>query len=65
MNSELLAVLDYLENERRIARATLIKLVEESLLAAARKAVGPANELRVKIDPETGDIQAWAKLTVV
>ncbi len=65
MNTELLAVLDYLENERRIDRDTLIELVEDSLLSAARKAVGPANELRVKISPETGDIQAWAKLTVV
>lgn len=65
MNTELLAVLDYLENERRIDRGTLIELIEDSLLSAARKAVGPANELRVRIDPETGDIQAWAKLTVV
>ena len=65
MNNELLAVLDYLENERRIKRETLIELVEDSLLAAARKAIGPANDLRVKIDPETGDIQAWAKLMVV
>ncbi len=65
MNNELLTVLDYLENERGINRDTLIGLVEESLLSAARKAVGPANELRVKINRDTGDIQAWAQLTVV
>ena len=65
MNNELLTVLDFLENERRIDRETLMCLVEESLLSAARKAVGPANDLRVRIDRESGDIQAWAKLTVV
>lgn len=65
MNSELLSVLDYLQNERHIDRETLFELVEESLLSAARRAIGPANDLRVKIDPKTGDIQAWAKLRVV
>ncbi len=65
MNNELLAVLDYLENERGIDREQLIRMVEESLVASARRSVGPANELQVTIDRKTGDIQAWAKLEVV
>jgi N utilization substance protein A len=65
MNSELIAVLDYLESERGIDRETLLTLVEESLISAARKAVGPANELRVHIDRKTGDIRALAQLEVV
>lgn len=65
MNNELLSVLDYLQNERHIDRDTLFELVEESLLSAARRAIGPANDLRVRIDPKTGDIRAWAKLKVV
>ena len=65
MNNELLSVLDYLQNERHIDRDTLLELVEESLLAAARRAIGPANDLRVRIDRQTGDIQAWAQLKVV
>jgi N utilization substance protein A len=65
MNNDFLAVLEYMENDRQIARETLIEVIEESLLMAARKAVGPANELRVKINPETGDINAWAQLEVV
>jgi N utilization substance protein A len=36
----------------------------ESLVAAAKKAVGPARELRCVIDPKTGDIKAFAKLVV-
>ncbi len=65
MNNELIAVLEYLENERGIDRETLLTLIEESLVSAARKAVGPAKDLQVKIDRKTGDIQAIACLKVV
>ncbi len=65
MNNDFLTILEYLENERQISRDVLVELIEESLLSAARKAVGPVNELRVKINPETGDINAWATLKVV
>ncbi|MFO7821903.1 MAG: transcription termination factor NusA [Lentisphaeria bacterium] len=65
MNSELLSVLDYLENERGIDRETLIELVEESLVSSAYKVVGPMEDLKVQIDRETGDIQAIARLKVV
>ena len=65
MNNDFLAVLEYLENERQLSRDILIELIEDSLLSAARKAVGPVNQLRVKINPETGDINAWATLKVV
>ncbi|OGV68455.1 MAG: hypothetical protein A3K19_10105 [Lentisphaerae bacterium RIFOXYB12_FULL_65_16] len=65
MNSELLAVLEYLEHERGIDRETLMGLVEESLLSAARKVIGSGENLRVHIDRVTGEIQALAKLKVV
>jgi len=65
MNNELLAILDYLERDRGLDKDILTKVIEESLVTAARKAVGPANELRVHLDPKTGDIQALAKLEVV
>jgi len=65
MNSDFLVVLEYLEHERGIERETLIVLVEESLTAAATKSANATNEVRVRIDRITGDIQAWAKLTVV
>ncbi len=38
--------------------------VEEALLQAAKKAVGPARELRVQMDSKNGDIKAFAKLIV-
>ncbi len=46
------------------ARAVLVKTVEEALLQAAIKAVGPARKLRSTIDPKTGDIKVFAKLVV-
>ncbi len=62
MNAELLAILEYWEREKGINRNTLLSAVEEALLSAAKKAVGPARELRVAIDPKSGDIKAFAKL---
>ena len=65
MNNELLAILDYLERDRGLDKDVLTKVIEESLVTAARKAIGPANQLRVHLDPKTGDINALAKLQVV
>ena len=65
MNADLIAGLEFWEKEKGIGRDRLLAAIQESLLAAAKKAVGPARELRVSIDPKTGDIQAWAKLIVV
>ncbi|MBM3845339.1 MAG: transcription termination/antitermination protein NusA [Verrucomicrobia bacterium] len=64
MNADLLTVLDFWEREKGINRETLLGAVQESLLAAAKKAVGPARELSVQIDPKSGDIKAFAKLIV-
>src|SRR5436190_7130182 len=64
MNAEFLAVLDYWEREKGISRDVLLSAVQEALLSAAKKAVGPARELRVEIDQKTGDIRAFAKLVV-
>ena len=64
MNAELLAVMDFWEREKGISRDVLITAVQESLVQAAKKAVGPARELRVEIDPKNGDIRAYAKQVV-
>src|SRR6476660_3984244 len=64
MNADFLAVLEYWEKEKGISRDVLTSAVQESLLSAAKKAVGPARELRVAIEPKTGDIRAFAKLVV-
>jgi transcription termination/antitermination protein NusA len=64
MNAEFLAVIEFWEREKGIRKEILIAAVEEALLSAAKKAVGPARELRCVIDPKNGDIKAFAKLIV-
>jgi N utilization substance protein A len=64
MNADFLAVLEFWEREKGINRDVLVAAVEEALLSAAKKAVGPAREMRVVIDQKNGDIRAFAKLVV-
>ncbi len=65
MNADFLALVSYWEREKGISKDILFRAVEEALVAAARKAVGPARDLRCSIDRKTGDIKAFAKLIVV
>lgn len=64
MNVDLLPLLDYYEREKGISRERMLAVVHDTLLSAAKKAVGPARELRVEIDPKTGEIRAFARLIV-
>src|SRR5665213_351623 len=64
MNADFLAVLEFWEREKGISRDILVQAVEEALVSAAKKAVGPARELRCVIDTKNGDIKAFAKLVV-
>ena len=65
MNGELIAVLEYLQREKGIDKETLIQAVEQALLQASKKSVGPSRELRIEIDRKTGAIRAIATLTIV
>src|SRR6266513_1604914 len=64
MNADFLAVVEFWEREKGISRDVLVAAVNEALLAAAKKAIGPARELRCAIDQKNGDIKAFAKLLV-
>ena len=65
MISELKALFDYYEKEKGIDRQKMVEALSLALLAASKKSIGPARELRMEIDPEKGTIKAWAKLLVV
>jgi transcription termination/antitermination protein NusA len=65
MNSELLAVAEYMERERGIDRETLLAAVESALLSASKKSISQAQEIRISIDRKTCDVHAYAQLTVV
>src|SRR6187401_881025 len=64
MNAEILAAMDFWEREKGISRDVLAGAVQEAVLSAAKKAVGPARELRVAMDPKSGELRAYAKLIV-
>lgn len=64
MNSEFIAMLDYLEREKGIKRDVLVEAVQNALLSASKKAVDQARDLRIEIDPKTGEIHAIARLIV-
>ncbi|MCG3150510.1 MAG: Transcription termination/antitermination protein NusA [Verrucomicrobiae bacterium] len=65
MNGELIAVLEYLQREKGIDKEVLIVAVEQALLQASKKSVGPAKDLRIEIDRKSGAIRAIAQQTVV
>ncbi|MEM6822592.1 MAG: transcription termination factor NusA, partial [Verrucomicrobiota bacterium] len=65
MSQDFLAVLDYMEKEKGIDRDTMIHAIESALLSASRKSFGPANELRVEMNPQNGEIKAFATLRAV
>ncbi len=65
MNSDLISGLDYFEREKGIKREVLIEAVQNALLSASKKAIGPARDLRIDIDGKTGEIRAMATLIVV
>jgi N utilization substance protein A len=65
MNGELIAVIDHMQRDSGVDRETLLQAVEQALLQASKKSVGPAREIRVAIDRKTGAIRALAKLQVV
>lgn len=65
MISELKALFDYYEKEKGIDRDKMVEALSQALLAASKRSIGPARELRIDIDPEKGTIKAWAKLVAV
>src|SRR5437764_1001687 len=65
MNAEFIAMLDYLERERGIKREILLEAVSNALLSASKKSVGASRDLRIDINPKSGEIRALANLLVV
>jgi N utilization substance protein A len=61
MGQELLAIIEQIEREKGIKKEVLIQAVESALLSAAKKVIDlkPEEELRVKLDHETGKILAF------
>ncbi len=65
MNKDLIAIFEYLEKEKGIKREIVIKAIEESLQAAARKSVSGASNVTVQIDSKTGNIDVFCEKEIV
>jgi N utilization substance protein A len=65
MNKDLIAIFEYLEREKGIKRELVIKAIEESLQAAARKSITGASNVTVTIHPKTGHIDVYCEKEIV
>lgn len=65
MNKDLIAIFEYLEREKGIKREVIIRAIEESLQAAARKSVSGASNVTVTINPKTGHIDVFCEKEIV
>jgi N utilization substance protein A len=65
MNTEFIAAIDELEHERGIPKEVLFSAIESALVSAYKKNYGTAENVRVNIDRESGDIDVFMRRDVV
>lgn len=65
MSTELLAAFEQLARERGIATEVLFEAVEAALISAYKRNFGTAQNVRVAMDRETGEIHVFARKDVV
>lgn len=62
---ELIEALDQIEKEKGISKDILLEAMENSLVAACKNEYGKADNIKVIIDRETGNVVVYAEKTVV
>ncbi len=63
--AELLAIADSVAKEKLIDRMIVIEAMEDAIQRAARARYGAENDIRAKIDPQSGDMRLWRVVEVV
>jgi len=63
--AELLAIADAVAREKLIDREIVIEAMEDAIQRAARARYGAENDIRAKIDPQSGDMRLWRVVEVV
>ena len=63
--AELLAIASNVASEKMIDKAIVIEAMEDAIQRAARARYGAENDIRAKLDPETGDLRLWRVVEVV
>jgi N utilization substance protein A len=54
-----------MEKEKGISRADMIATISEAIRASALKSITAGHDVRIEINPKTGNLQAWAIFEVV
>src|SRR6201992_1643745 len=63
--AELLAIADSVAKEKLIDREIVIEAMEDAIQRAAKTRYGAENDIRAKLDPNTGDLRLWRVVEVV
>ncbi|NNC73207.1 MAG: transcription termination/antitermination protein NusA [Sphingomonadaceae bacterium] len=63
--AELLAIADAVAKEKIIDKAIVIEAMEDAIQRAAKQRYGQENDIRAKLDAETGDLRLWRVVEVV
>ena len=64
-NPELIQALNEIEKEKDISKTILLEAIENSLLAACKNQFGKSDNIRVNLDPETGEFHVFQDKAVV
>ncbi len=63
--AELLAIANAVASEKMIDKSIVIEAMEEAIQKIARNRYGAENDIRAKLDPQTGDLRLWRVVEVV
>jgi transcription termination/antitermination protein NusA len=63
--AELIAIADSVAKEKLIDRGIVIEAMEDAIQRAAKNRYGAENDIRAKLDPQTGDLRLWRVVEVV
>ncbi len=63
--AELIAIANAVASEKMIDKAIVIEAMEDAIQRAARARYGAENDIRAKLDPNTGDLRLWRVVEVV
>lgn len=63
--AELLAIANAVASEKMIDKAIVVEALEEAIQKAARARYGAENDIRAKLDVQTGDLRLWRVVEVV
>jgi N utilization substance protein A len=63
--AELIAIANSVASEKMIDKGIVIEAMEDAIQRAAKTRYGSENDIRAKLDPQTGDLRLWRVLEVV